>query len=310
LGEIAAVSHGGVHFDVRPNVGRGSIAIPDDPNVTEIDCGRAAQNRRPAVGKVEIASRIVEARSCSTGDAAPVFGSSSTGLSLNKGKLRSSSTPFQQRVNEAKASQPNEASLPNRLCLMLDRSSSMGGEKLELLKQAIDNFASRCNFVDTAIAVETFPASLSLDLTNVSILITTSVSTIHASGNTPMRSCVQGSLEKVPMTRGIIVSDGEATDWHQYRGSPQDGDSYQQGDELLTKYKTAQIPIDCVHIGDSTSGEELLRRIAKETGGVYLKFTDVSAFSTAFGYLTPLYRAMLMSGEISSSEIGAKEIRK
>jgi Mg-chelatase subunit ChlD len=242
-----------------------------------------------------------------------VFGSSSTGLTLNKGKLKSSSTPFQQRVNEAKASQPDAASLPNRLCLMLDRSSSMSGEKLELLKQAIDNFASRCNFVDTALAVETFPASLSLDLTNVAVMITTSVSTISASGNTPMRSCVQGSLEKVPMTRGIIVSDGEATDWHQHDYGTDDGEYNEKpskADDVLDLYKKAQIPIDCVHIGDSSSGEDLLRRIAKETGGVFLKFTDVSAFSSGFGYLTPGYRAMLTSGQVSAEDIGAREIRK
>lgn len=251
------------------------------------------------------------------------------GLTLNKGKLRSSSTPFQQRVNSARASQPDAASLPNRLCLMLDRSSSMQSyagavtavaserqgrtdkPKIELLKEAIDNFVQRCDLTNTSIAVETFPASLSLDLTNVSVMITTIVATISASGNTPMRSCVQLCLEKVPMTRGIIVSDGEATDWHCY-DLGDDGEEVPANpkDELLAKYKASQTPIDCVHIGDSSSGEELLRRIARETGGIYLKFTDVSAFSKGFSYLTPGYRAMLTDGRVSASELGATEVRR
>lgn len=239
---------------------------------------------------------------------------SSTGLTLNKGKLKSSSgTPFQQRVNQARVEQPDAAAMPNRLCLMLDRSSSMSGEKLQLLKDAIDNFVSRCDFTNTSIAVETFPASHELALCSVGVLITSSVSTINASGSTPMRSCVAGCIEKVPMTRGIIVSDGEATDWHSYHyddWNEEEGKPKPNEDEVMNLYKKAQIPIDCVHIGDSSSGEELLRRIAKETGGIYLKFSDVSAFSKGFSYLTPGYRAQLTDGSVSAEQLGANEVRR
>lgn len=231
-----------------------------------------------------------------------------TSLSLNKGKLKSTSSPFQARVNQARASQPDAASMPHRLCLMLDRSSSMSSAadykmaavsktKIELLRDAIDNFVNRCDLTNTSLAVETFPPSLELALTNVAVMITSSVATLQASGNTPMRRCVEACLEKIPMTRGIIVSDGEATDWRDYNA-------------ILLKYKQASIPIDCVHIGDSTSGEELLRRIAKETGGLYIKFSDVNAFSKGFSYLTPGYRAMLTDGSVSASELGANEVRR
>ncbi len=239
-----------------------------------------------------------------------VFGSQSTGLTLSKGKLKSSSSPFQSRVNNAKASQPDAASMPHRLCLMLDRSSSMHGEKIGLLKDAIDNFINRCDFTNTSIAVETFPASLELSLTSISYMITSSVAAIEATGNTPMRRCVESCLEKVPMTRGIIVSDGEATDWRDFDFEQAEGEGIPNSRDILVKYKTAQIPIDCVHIGDSTSGEELLRRIAKETGGIYLKFTDVSAFANNFGFLTPGYRAQLTEGRVSASELGATEVRR
>ncbi len=250
-----------------------------------------------------------------------IFGPQSTGLSVNKGKLKSSSSPFQQRVNTAKASVPDAAAMPHRLCLMLDRSSSMSSPadytrdrhdnktKIELLKDAIDNFVNRCDFTNTSIAVETFPASLELSLCSIGVMITSSVAGITASGNTPMRRCVESCLEKIPMTRGIIVSDGEATDWHWHRYEGE-GVPEKEDDDILTKYKKAQIPIDCVHIGDSSSGEELLRRIAKETGGVYLKFSDVNAFSKGFSYLTPGYRAQLTDGSVDAAKLGATEVRR
>jgi len=252
-----------------------------------------------------------------------VFGPQPTGLSLNKGKLKSSSSPFQQRVNTAKASVPDAAAMPHRLCLMLDRSSSMSSPadytrdrkdnktKIELLKDAIDNFVNRCDFQNTSLAVETFPASLELSLCSIGVMITSSVAGITASGNTPMRRCVESCLEKIPMTRGIIVSDGEATDWHFSDYDEDDSETPSpSGDQLLIKYKTAQIPIDCVHIGDSSSGEEVLRRITKETGGVYLKFSDVNAFSKGFSYLTPGYRAQLTDGSVDAAKLGATEVRR
>jgi hypothetical protein len=245
-----------------------------------------------------------------------------TGLTLSKGKLKSASTPFQQRVNQAKASVPDAASMPNRICLMLDRSSSMSSyvaagqgkndkQKITLLREAIDNFVNRCDFTNTSLAVETFPASLELALSSVPYVITSSVASLSASGNTPMRRCVESCLEKYPMTRGIIVSDGEATDWHSYHYDDWDEEEEKakpNQDDLLAKYKTASIPIDTVHIGDSSSGEDLLRRIARETGGIYLKFTDVSAFATSFGFLTPGFRAMLCDGRVSADSLGAKEV--
>jgi hypothetical protein len=244
----------------------------------------------------------------------------SSGLAIQGGKLSSKSTPFQQRVNKAKTEQVDAATMPNRVCLMLDRSSSMthtekGDKKrIDLLKDAVSNFAARCDFSNTSVACETFPASRELALTSNSLVVNTFMFTIEASGNTPMHACVERCIGKVPMTRGVIVSDGEATDWYEdrYDRYHEDGqiDDKPKQDDLLTKYKAAGIPIDCVHIGDSSSGEELLRKIAKETGGIFLKFTDVSAFSNAFGYLAPGFRAMLTDGRVSATELGASEVQR
>lgn len=233
--------------------------------------------------------------------------------SFSKGKLKSSSTPFQQRARQAQRESENADTLPNRLCLMLDGSSSMNESadyrkglpsKIHLLHQAIENFVGRCNLSDTAIAIETFPPNVTLPLNNIGIHIISSAQSLRASGNTPMHSCVEGSIIKVPMTRGILVSDGDATDWGGFYSENKESDP----DAVLLKYKEAGIPIDCVHIGDSAGGEELLRRIAKITGGIYCKFTDVGSFATAFAYLTPGFRAMLTSGRVNASSLGADEV--
>ena len=242
-------------------------------------------------------------------------------IALNKGKLRSSATPFQQRVNQAKANEVDPATMSNRICLMLDKSSSMshieraGESRIDLLKKALQNFIQRCDFTNTAIAIETFPESFELALTNSQLMLSTVGFMFEAGGNTPMRHCVEAALGKVPMTRGVIVSDGEATDWHRtsyndYYDDKPDAESNKQADELLAKYKEAGIPIDCVHISTDSGGEALLRRIAEATGGLFIKFTDVSAFAQAFGYLAPGYRAMLTDGRVSASELGAREVTK
>jgi Mg-chelatase subunit ChlD len=241
----------------------------------------------------------------------------SGGIQLNKGKLSSSSTPFQQRVNQARSEQVDAALLPHRICLMLDKSSSMSAletvtqSRIDLLKDAVNNFIARCSFNDTAVAIRTFPESLQVELTNNPIMLQGAMFGIDASGGTPMQACVQRVITDIPITRAIIVSDGEATDWHEFGDTDNDGEfsKYSPGAALLKTYKDQAIPIDCVHIGSSSSGEELLRRIARETGGLYLKFTDVSAFAKSFGFLTPGYRAQLTDGSVSASQLGAKELK-
>lgn len=259
------------------------------------------------------------------------FGDQS-GVVLQKGKLRATSSPFQQRVNQAKSEQVDPATMPNRLCLMLDKSSSMSSaervgskatvfnpdgsgskQRIELLKDALDNFIARCDLNTTSIAIETFPPSIELALTSNAALLSGIGFGLQASGNTPMRGCVERCLGKIPMTRGIIVSDGEATDWHSYHYDDWDEETSRpqpNKDDLLTKYKELSIPIDCVHISNDSGGEELLRRIARETGGIFIKFTDVSSFASSFAYLTPSYRAMLTDGRVSAEQMGAREVRR
>jgi Mg-chelatase subunit ChlD len=232
---------------------------------------------------------------------------------ISGGKLKSTATGFQQRVKKAQAETVDPATMPNRITLMLDKSGSMSEyekdskRRIDLLKDAIENFVGRCNLNDTSVAIETFPPSIAVPLTSNRTILSSATYGLSADGGTPMRQCVVDCLGKIPMTRGVIVSDGAATDWREYFSNEED-DIKGNVDEILLKYKEAGIPIDCVHISLGTSGEELLRRIASTTGGIFIKFTDVSAFAQAFGYLAPGFRAMLTDGRVSASDIGAREL--
>lgn len=235
---------------------------------------------------------------------------------LTKGKLSSTSSSFKQRLESVKQQREvvDPQTMPNRICLMLDCSSSMdnyesgGKRRIDLLKDAVQNFVTRCNFADTSVAIATFPgrSDKAMPLTcQPSTIIGYSVG-LDPQGNTPLLDCLTRSVGDIAMTRGVIVSDGGATDWSYYEDHDPDSSIITTP---LPLYKEQGIPLDCVHISSGTDGEALLRRIAAETGGIFIKFSDVSAFARAFGYLTPGYRAMLTSGSVSAGELGAKEIK-
>lgn len=236
---------------------------------------------------------------------------------LDKGKLKAgrSASPFQQRVNQAKAVEHDASTFPNRICLMLDFSSSMSTmekdnkTRFELLRDAVDNFIQRCNFVDTAIALRSFPPKLEVALTTNPVVAQNMLMGSFPAGGTPLRQCVERCLEDVPMTRAVIVSDGQAADWYDFAFSKDYVEEVGGTHSILDRYKQAGIPIDCVHISADSAGEDLLRRIAAITGGIFIKFTDVSAFASAFGFLAPTYRAMLTSGQVTAEQIGAREVK-
>lgn len=181
-----------------------------------------------------------------------------------------------KQLNEM-VERPLPGTCPNRLAIIADFSGSMGGgqgSKLDLLGQAVQDFAMRSDESTTAIAVESFPQGFRIDLTNDKTSIWMRMFNLNIIGDTPMGQGMSTTLEMVRPTRAMLISDGEATD----------GDlSYR----VAETYKQREIIIDTVHIGESTSGEERLKRIAEITGGIYMKFKDVSSFSTSFHYLLP-----------------------
>ena len=199
--------------------------------------------------------------------------------------------------------------LPNRLALICDFSGSMGDRasgrwdtdniktKLQLLQEAVQDFALRSNPGDTALAVESFPSGFRIELTNDTQQIYMRMLSISTLGNTPMGEGLSNGLEHHSPTRAMLISDGEQTD----------GDAcFAQAE----KYKNREINVDCVHIGASAAGEETLKRIASITGGMYMKFKDVQSFSQSFHYLLPAERAQI-AGMLPSETarlLGADEV--
>lgn len=188
----------------------------------------------------------------------------------------------------------------NRIALVLDNSSSMRGmdggtkSKLELLKDAVGGFVNACDFSDTALAMYTVPLdNNTIKLTNQAALIILGALALDAPGGTPIGDTLSHLIASEPLTRAVLISDGEATD-----------DPF----PAVEQFVKAEVPIDCVHIGRSAGGEDTLKRIAEMTGGKYLKFSDVSKFVGACKYLSPKYRALLADPSVAKA-LGADEIR-
>lgn len=201
---------------------------------------------------------------------------------------------------------------PNRITLMLDCSGSMAGQPIEDLKNAVQGFAAACNWQDTSVAIATFPSGDGDDghsdtpLVSEAAILMLEANRLQAGGGTPMFGCLERVIKNIPLTRGVIVSDGDATDAYGYG---LDGSDEGSRNKQLVPYIDSKTPVDTVHIGDSSGGEETLKEIARLTGGIFLKFKDIGQFATAFRYLTPTYRGLLMSPG-ADRLTGADEIKR
>ena len=205
--------------------------------------------------------------------------------------------------------------------------------KIQHLKDACLDFLHSCDFSNTAAVVETFPGAREYGededkdlymvrsnpndplahllpqaptapkrkrgakrgLCNIEAFLQADIDSLRACGGTPMAGAMDRCITQNSLTRGIIVSDGEA-------------DSSESALASAKNYwREAGIPIDTVHIGRSTEGEHLLKQIAELTGGMYIKFDNVANFAKNFKFLSPALRYMLTSG--SANMLGAKEVK-
>ena len=181
--------------------------------------------------------------------------------------------------------------LPNRIAIMIDCSSSMHGESIKLLETAIQDFIQKSNPSDTALAIESFPEQVRVSLTNDKTQLWFLTMGLRADGGTPMSEAMQYCLDNYNITRAILISDGQP--------------NYEPYHETQS-FKEKEIPVDTVHIGNSSDGEDCLKRISEATGGLFVKFKDVKSFATAFAFLLPETRANASSLLLTS---GANEVR-
>jgi Mg-chelatase subunit ChlD len=269
-------------------------------------------------------------------------GSGSTGISKAgggaisqgpDGKLRIGLPSLHTKVAQAQQQAAQEVDttqqMPQRIALMLDCSSSMGEQvgaitKMQALKNACEGFVEAIDFDKTSVAIATFPTANgdyndegnlrgSLKLTRSPDALKVAIASLNASGGTPLNACMSNVIESLSITRGVVVSDGEAGDMTVGYTSPRKENSdeptdYREQGNAVDGYVSMGIPMDCVHIGTDTGGEALLEWIAHSTGGVFIKFKDIASFGKALKYLSPRYRALL-NAPGAAALIGADKVK-
>ena len=189
----------------------------------------------------------------------------------------------------------------NRLALMLDCSGSMSGERIDSLKKATEGFLASLSLGpqgDTSVSCTTFPhlGPACYPLTTEYQRALLACWQLDVLGCTPMHLALESVIESQPLTRGILMSDGHP-------------DSEPAALEAARRFRSAEVPIDCVHISESTFGEACLRQIAELTGGLFIKFTDVASFAKNFKYLSPALRPLMLNGTVGAEQLGAREVR-
>jgi Mg-chelatase subunit ChlD len=269
-----------------------------------------------------------------------------SGNPLNSTRLGNSlQSKIHQKLREEKAIRDIALTVPNRIVLFEDCSGSMiTNNKIENLRAAVESFIINCNFNDTSVCHWPFPKLNEVDeldkesytsytrnrgltykpyLTCDPNLLLVFVPNLKAKmGGTPLKQAMEDVYkdQSLPLTRGIIISDGQPTDGSNnttkynciYGEIYEVADKYACGkldSEGLTS--SDSIPLDTIHIGDSKNGEEVLRKIAEITGGIYIKFTDSANFANALHYLTPANRSFLMlaSAEDKKNILGCDEVK-
>jgi len=186
-------------------------------------------------------------------------------------------------------------SFPNRLGLVLDDSGSMSGS-MPQVHLAVETFIKNCNSNDTALCLYPLNAQ-QMSLTNNFASVGIFAATLEATGGTPLYTKLQLMLEKENITRAVAFSDGSPTDNSTVYG--EDTNNSNKHEATMKLYQAKKVPIDTIYIGYSdSSGYRTMKRIADETGGIFLHFTDASILAKSLKYLTPHYRAMLMNAEL------------
>lgn len=173
-------------------------------------------------------------------------------------------------------------SCEHRIGIVFDDSGSMS-QQMNNVHAGVEEFLRSCKPNITSVAIYPMNASkyeLTTDLPALAML----VKNIKATDSTPLCETAI-KLSTVNITRMIVFSDG-VPDY----------------DDRLEYYRVVnialekKIPVDTVYLGrGNDAGYEFMKKLASDTGGIFLHFDPSrSNFRTAFKYLSPGYRAMLM----------------
>lgn len=192
--------------------------------------------------------------------------------------------------SKALTNNPNEptlppAKMPDRIGIVMDDSGSMSGQPMKDAHEGIEQFLKNCKPTTTAVAVYPMNAA-ELKLCTTLPALAQLVKNIHASGGTPALETLRMMLSKESLTRAIMFTDG--------------GYSNYSFNETVRECKDKNVPVDTVFIGPEIDFRaiEQLKQLAEMTGGVFMHFIPgKSNFATAFKYLSPGFRGLLMDEE-------------
>jgi len=202
--------------------------------------------------------------------------------------------------------------MDNRIGIIFDDSGSMGSEsyispqaltkdpslaskarntKLEDAKEGVKEFFKACDLRTTSCALYGFSEHRRYPLSTDIITLSAVSDSFDSDQGTPLYSTSKKMINKEPVNRMIIFSDGEPTDYGH--------------EQLIEEAVAHKIPIDTVFIGNSAHGEAVMKDIAEKTGGMFLKFADSTNFRKAFKYLAPAFRGYLADPNFKK-QIGAE----
>lgn len=227
-----------------------------------------------------------------------------------------------------------------RVEIVFDDSRSMGGEKISDAIAGVTEFMKSCIPNETAVRVTPLNAdrhsayagmgSQVIKFTCNLPSIADAVSKFRATGGTPLYAKLKQALSNderrndLKPSRIIAFSDGQADEGAAYSIRP----AYLRPDdvwvsepeihrEVVSLAREFHIPIDTCYIASERSSyaaesmdsaEQTMRRIAEETGGIFIKFEKgKSSFARGFKYLTKGNR-LLLTDAAFKSKVEAGEI--
>lgn len=195
--------------------------------------------------------------------------------------------------------------VPNRLGLVIDDSGSMGSDGMANAHLAVKNFTANCNMLDTSIAIYPLNKEAKHLICNYD-LVNLFVSSIMATGGTPIYGILDKLITNEPITRAVLFSDGSPTDSSITREYVDTVFSDSKPKEVaiacINKYKDKEIPIDTIFIGQDeiSQGYNEMKKIAELTNGTFIHFKDSTSLSTGLKYLAPKFRALLANADIKA----------
>ena len=177
------------------------------------------------------------------------------------------------------------------LYLLLDGSGSMCGAKWEQLKEAVKALYRYKG--GAAIGIYEFSSDLTIH-TEPTTVDMSAVIEGNSGGGTKMLLALQVLLDQATMFTGkpfrvVLVSDGAPTD-----AQPKDVFFYIKNLELKPIIDTVFISAEGSYY--YTEGEQLLRDIAQETGGLFFTTKQLKDLSTIFISLSPEKRMIGFQG--------------